>query len=70
MISVRDRGNGVPAGTRTQLSRDNFHRAYHAAAIDLGATIGQRDGNERSAGERPKSAFIQRSGRPRGSRRR
>jgi integrase len=24
-------GNGVPAGTRTQLSRDNLHRAYHAA---------------------------------------
>jgi integrase len=25
-------GNGVPAGTRTALSRDNLHRAYHAAA--------------------------------------
>ena len=24
-------GNGVPAGTRTQLSRDNLRRAYHAA---------------------------------------
>ena len=24
-------GNGVPAGTRTALSRDNLHRAYHAA---------------------------------------
>jgi hypothetical protein len=24
-------GNGVPAGTRTRLSRDNLHRAYHAA---------------------------------------
>jgi hypothetical protein len=24
-------GNGVPAGTRTQLSRDNLHRAYRAA---------------------------------------
>jgi integrase len=24
-------GNGVPAGTRTLLSRDNLHRAYHAA---------------------------------------
>jgi hypothetical protein len=26
-------GNGVPAGTRTQLSRDNLHRAYHAAIV-------------------------------------
>jgi integrase len=24
-------GNGVPAGSRTALSRDNLHRAYHAA---------------------------------------
>jgi hypothetical protein len=26
-------GNGVPAGTRTALSRDNLHRAYHAAVV-------------------------------------
>jgi integrase len=26
-------GNGVAAGTRTQLSRDNLHRAYHAAIV-------------------------------------
>jgi hypothetical protein len=29
-------GNGVPAGTRTQLSRDNLHRAYRAAVARVG----------------------------------
>jgi integrase len=35
-------GNGVPAGTRTSLTRDNLRRAYHAAAIrvaDPAATL-------------------------------
>jgi integrase len=35
-------GNGVPAGTRTALSRDNLHRAYHTAvarAADPTATL-------------------------------
>jgi integrase len=26
-------GNGVPAGARTALTRDNLHRAYHAAVV-------------------------------------
>jgi integrase len=29
-------GNGVPAGARTQLSRDNLHRAYRAAVARVG----------------------------------
>jgi integrase len=29
-------GNGVPAGTRTALTRDNLHRAYHAAVARVG----------------------------------
>ncbi len=35
-------GNGVPAGTRTALSRDNLHRAYHTAVArvtDPAATL-------------------------------